>query len=375
MILLSRIKDALVSRAPPIFSILVISEVIIYTFVWSNIAYWKFQSLHSYVFDLGVFLESGWLISHGNFTIQSVFYDFLYQGIKFIVFPLSLSGNYQLVLAFQSFMIGLSGFFIFLIARKRLESELASFLIASSYFIYFPMAGVNWFDFHYQMFFVPFFLLAYYFSLKEKTVLSSLLFFLSGTVRYPYAIFPALFFFTEVITLLYYKYKRDVRFQLRKFNIILFFLFISIVYIALGYILLGGQTYLLNDIGANTHIASQLTAQGHPFFFNLDNKIFTILLLLAPVVFLPLFAPKWVPFLLFPFFLIFYTNDPFFVFPELFKYQYGSGIIPFIFIGTIDSIKAMTHSLEKDPPIEFKKILQIHHGKAVKISVLDQNTG
>ena len=175
-----------------IYGLLIIS-VIIYSVVWSKISVDKYYAIHSAVFDLGVFKETNWMILHTQWTPQLIAWSLVFQGIKFITFPLVTFASYPELLIMQSFLLGLTALPMFGIANHFLRNKVPSFLISTAFLLYFPLSGTNWFDMHFQMFFVPLFLLGYYLYVKEKYLSSLILLILSGMVRYPYEIFSLIF--------------------------------------------------------------------------------------------------------------------------------------------------------------------------------------
>ncbi|WP_075057494.1 DUF2079 domain-containing protein [Thermogymnomonas acidicola] len=61
---------------------------------------------------------------------------------------------------------------LFLASRKLGMEKTEALLIASSYLLYFPLAGVNWFDFHFMALFPPtFFLLCLYAYVSDRKAL------------------------------------------------------------------------------------------------------------------------------------------------------------------------------------------------------------
>ena len=83
----------------------------------------------------------------------------------------------------------------------------------------------------------------------------------------------------------------------------------------------------------------QVTASHLSVFSNLNGKITTLVLIFAPVLFLPVFGKKWLlpiaPFVL----ILFTSNSPIYMYPYLFHLQYPSMFIPFTFIADIYGAK------------------------------------
>jgi uncharacterized membrane protein len=141
----------------------------IYAAAWSYISIMRFLSLNAFILDLGVNIQFAWDALLRS-SLPSFLQDFAHKGIVYLVAPVFLTGSYPAVLIFQSAFIGLGAFPIYGIARRALGSDAASLAMAASYLIYFPLAGVNWYDFHYQALFPTLFLLGYCFYLSGRRI-------------------------------------------------------------------------------------------------------------------------------------------------------------------------------------------------------------
>jgi uncharacterized membrane protein len=175
----------------------------IYSFFWSYITIMRFYSLNSEVADLGLYQQELWLVYNAHWSFISFLWNFLARGTMFLFFPISFFNSYPLTLSFQTLFLASAVFPIYGIGRKFLKSNLAALIISASYLIYFPLAGVNWFDVHNQAFFIPLFLYAYYFYLNKRYKLSLVFFILSGITKYPFIIFVVLFSIISFIEILY----------------------------------------------------------------------------------------------------------------------------------------------------------------------------
>ncbi|MCL6090771.1 MAG: DUF2079 domain-containing protein [Candidatus Thermoplasmatota archaeon] len=306
-------------------------------------------------------MQTSWNVMNSHWTLHLFLFHFFNQGISFIVFPMSIPRSFPLLLGIQSFAIAISALAIYGIALNQLKNGFSAFLLASSYFIYFPVSGVNWFDFHYQMFFVPLFLFAFYAFLKEKYKVSILLFVLSGMVRFPYSIFPAMFSLMIVLEQAYNYFLRKDVFNLKKVSSFLLLFAFTISYLLIGYYLFGisgisgeltiGVKHVPINYGGIPPIL-------YPLSQNLDNRIFTILLIYSPFLFLPFLSRRWVVFLLPSMFLALYSMSPFYIFPLFSRFQDSSGIIPFVYLGTIDAISYLTFGSNSFPPHESQNSLK-----------------
>ncbi|MEM3846853.1 MAG: DUF2079 domain-containing protein, partial [Candidatus Parvarchaeota archaeon] len=72
------------------------------------------------------------------------------------------------------------------------------------------------------------------------------------------------------------------------------------------------------------------------FTSNIDDKVFTFLLLLSPFMMLPLLSRRWTVSILVYVALVFYSGGWQYIFPAFDHLQYNSMIVPFLFLGTID---------------------------------------
>ena len=184
--------------------LLLIVSTSIYLIVWSYISIERILSLQATYFDLGSFMERLGSIPLITWNFKSLISVFSNTGLQFFMFPFAYFHSYTLIVVLQSAAIGLCTFPIYGISRLIIKSKSISVLISISFLIYFPIAGSNYFDVHFQSFFPILFISGYYFYLKKNYKLSILLFFLSGTVRYPYFIFPGLFALIGIVeTVLY----------------------------------------------------------------------------------------------------------------------------------------------------------------------------
>jgi len=177
----------------------------------------KFYALHAAIFDLGLAMQNAWAFIY--YPLQ--FYPNM---ILWVIFPLFLPQSFSLILAFQAIFITMGVFPLYGIAKHFLNAKLPAFFISLSYLFYPYLAGMYWFDFHYQVLFPTFFLIGYYLYLKEKYKSSFVLFILAGLTRYPYIFFIVLLSFLMIIESIYkMKYKKE-EFNIKrlKFEALLF---------------------------------------------------------------------------------------------------------------------------------------------------------
>ena len=301
---------------------LTVTIILFFTFVilWGTIVLGKFYSLHSYVFDLGFVMQRLWQV----YTIQSATFAanvFFSAGFQFVLSPLYFFHSFQLLLIFQVVAFGITVFPLYGIATELTQNNRFAMLISAAFLFYFPSAGILWFDVHFQAFFVPLFVFAYYFYLKGNYLLSLVFFILSGTVRFPYMVFPFMFAFLEIIQ--YLMHKNTSPFRVVKFNIII--LVISAIFIVFG--------FYFSLIPGNSPILYSATPWGQ----RIALEFWTFLIILAPLLFFPILSPRWLA-MTTPFFLLgIYTGSANYVFPALMSEQYTSMVLPMVFLGTIEA--------------------------------------
>ena len=289
------------------FDFLLLVLFLCYFVVWYYITSLRLLSLNATYFDLGSFYERLWFISTYSWTPLKFLAVFSNTGFQFLLFPLTYFRSYELILAIQTAAIGLCVIPLYGISKIFLKSQRLSLLLSSSFFIYFPVAGSNFFDAHFQAFFPILFLFGYYFFLRRNYVVSLFLFFLSGTVRYPYFIFPALFAFLGAIETLYHS-KMNLSLikgsKLKEFIFYLVLLIISSVLLMIRALTAGPLTAVTISNSSFVH-------------YQLFYRLLTVLLLFFPLLFLPVLSKKWV---------LFYAPMVYLIFNGPSIYYYPTGI-------------------------------------------------
>lgn len=307
--------------------LIVILGFILYTVYFSYVTILKFYALNSSVFDLGLFMETLWSVYHTSWTPISFLISLSNQGLRFVFFPFAIVGSFPLLLAFQSFMLGVGVFPIYGIAKMEFRKTY-SVLISLGYLLFFPLAGINLFDVHFQAFFIPFFLLAHYFYLKKKFILSAIFLFFSGITKLPYLVYPIMY----IIIILIKDYRKQ---PVSKYSTIKYNKVFSILLIILIVLIIIGTYYIGLGYETNRVISSNNSIS---YIYDFQARIVTFMYLFAPFLFLPFLSKKWAIFTI-PFLLILFTshNANYYNSSSLFTLQYSSAILPFLFLGLIDS--------------------------------------
>lgn len=337
-----------------------------YALTWSYITIEKYFALNATIYDLGFSMQNLWFITHAVSNLSGLLSILSTKGILIVLAPIYYVMSAPLLLIVQSMSLGAGVFAIYGISVKILHNRNLSIIISILYLIYFPMAGINWFDFHFQMFFIPFFLFSYYFYLTDRYKLSSLFLFLSGIVRYPYYVFPLFFIaiiFTEYI---YNNLKRkgeNVRkgFLLPYALTFIFLLFISIY----QFFFVGGTHGLSTDITKSGLALNILTV---------ENGLETFLFLLFPLLFIPLLSKRWTLFMV-PFGFLVFTSYTFpYSVSSVFQLQYTSMVIPFVWLAFIDGLqkifKKRSGLFEKEIKVSLNGLANIKMNKMILTIVI-----
>ena len=322
-------------------------SVAVYIIVWSYITISRFYSLNALIYDLGAYMQRSWEIIYFRLTIVQYVNIMFSSGLVYLVFPLAMAKSYPLLLFIQSFLIGVSAFAVYGIDKHFINDRLVSLILSVSFLLYFPMAGLNWYDLHYQVYFIPLFMFGFFFYLKGHFKIAFILLALSGIVRYPFIVFPFLFSLIEILQFIYSENrKKAIQILSFRFNIALFifstlFLFFSALYLQ------------LSGTGTTSIIHASLL---EPLGYNISNKAVTIFIYLLPVLFFPLLSKKWAP-LLIPYFGLMFVTDFFgYVYPTSIMFQYSTTIVPFIYISTIETLSTLPNKGGKKKWIKSLKL-------------------
>ncbi len=150
---------------------------IIYSSIWSYTVLLRYYSFNANVFDLGLASDALYSVFHGG-LVASALNPRPFPFSKMMILVLApfyyIFPNPAWLIVFQSVWIGLGIFPVFYIARNALEDEKYAVLISISYLLYYPLSGVNWFDFHFMALFPTFFLTGFALRIAGRGKLSLL---------------------------------------------------------------------------------------------------------------------------------------------------------------------------------------------------------
>ena len=296
----------------------------IFVYIWYGISLYRLYHIYSAVYDLGISAESIWLPIHSSQNFSGIAYNIFYGSIiPYIFSPISMFKSLKALLLLQSIFIWLSVFPLYAIARKKKLSPFVSLLISISLFFYFPISGLNFFDFHMQAFFPFFFIMGYAFYVYEYRLFAFIFFIIASLTKFPFDVFVALFAIEEIF--IFYVGKEKIKTKkIPIIPVILFFL--STIFLISGELLsLAGP----HNIASFIHASSSTV-------FPIATFMLTMFLIFGSVLFLPLHSKRWgiffVPFIL----LSLISNSSSYYFPNILSDQYSSMFIAFIFLGLID---------------------------------------
>ncbi|MGC9113248.1 DUF2079 domain-containing protein [Acidilobus sp.] len=332
-----------------------------YSAAWSYIALAKVYDLRVTLGDLGIIVQGAWDSVHSG--VQG-FVNYLAGQAALLIYAVFLPLGPHMIEALvvlQTLWLGAAAFPIFAIARRYLRSDVAALMLAVSYLIYFPLAGVNWFDVHRQALFPTLFITSYYLYLRggRSRYISVPLMIFSSMLRFGYEVYPLWF----GITLVGYWALRDRRDRfglaagltliaasllLVAYNVgVLTALFTSpakAVQATPASVSSTASTYLrliptLSQLYSLNIVVPPVAEPGHVHLLYVRGYVvdaLTLGLSLLPVLFLPLLSWRWAPALL-PFIaLLAFSSYWGYHYPYFFRLQYPSIIMAPVWLGTIE---------------------------------------
>ncbi|MGA9044470.1 MAG: DUF2079 domain-containing protein [Thermoplasmata archaeon] len=332
-------------RDPFLLGVLV--GVGLYSWYWSQLTISRFYSMHAGVYDLGLFMAQTWRFTQPQLLTPTAYLGLAFdQPFQVILSPLGLIDSYPLILAVQSVALCAGAVPLYFVARQLLSSRPISLLISLSFLVYPPMAGVNWFDAHFIAFFIPLFLTGYALYLRNHLIAAIIVLFIAATTEYPAVLFVALFSFTLVAQGLVDSklHRRPWDQANRRFAALL--LCATIAFFIYQFLYLGGF-----NLGSawQAFTVTAHTPQQSGSGTSLENRLLVAVVLLVPLLFLPLFTPRWL-ILVAPFLVLVFSTAYFgLTYPYILQDQYTAVFVPFAFLGVIYSLSFLTRVLGSTP--------------------------
>ena len=150
---------------------------IIYSGIWAYVVLLRYYSFNANVFDLGLASSALYSVFHGG-LIASAANPRPFPFSKMMILVLApfyyFFPNPAWLPVFQSIWIGMGIFPLYYIARTALHDEKYAAIVGMTYLLYYPLSGVNWFDFHFMAMFPTFFLTGFALRLSGRNKLSLL---------------------------------------------------------------------------------------------------------------------------------------------------------------------------------------------------------
>ncbi|MGH9919073.1 MAG: DUF2079 domain-containing protein, partial [Nitrososphaerales archaeon] len=258
----------------------------------------------------------------------------VYSPPHLILAPLALLGSPPAFLLAQTIGLASGAIAVHEIARRHLGGQVGPLLLSASYLLYPAIAGINWFDFHWEAFFVPLFLFGYLLLEQRRYWFSVGLLLLGGLTTYPYLILPGLFGFVVAIEALWPWLAHHLPVDRSRLSY-------GTVLLVLAAALLVYQTFYLSSFDVSRVLSGVAFSQTtHTAAATVTSPLMDRLLVLAvflvPLGLLPLFSPKWLV-MLAPFaYLILSANCWCYTFPSILQLQYGALAMPIVFAGSIE---------------------------------------
>lgn len=343
-----------------IYETILFLSIILYIILWYYIDLFRLYALHEHVYDLGVAIEEGYLVFHTHFTFNLFIYDLLIYGGRIFLSPMSLVMNLRIFLLFQTVFLALPALLFYYFALYHGLNKKNSLIFSIAYLLYPGLGGLNWFEWHYQVFFIFFFMLGVLLFIKSHYVVGTLVFTVAGLLKFPYLIFVFLYM---LILLFEELYKKPLILDKKKIFFISVNIILPVLLLIYSYLLLQSGIYNINSY----FHAGQISYT--QVFTNTTSKTFTVLIIFASFSFLIFLSPKYI-LLFIPFFAISFLLYQWEIFPEIFFTQYDTTIILFGFIGSIDGYKNLKKKLNSVDIKKKRNLNSIKYKIKVKLNKL-----
>lgn len=300
---------------------------LIYSSVWSYIALLRYYSFNAGVFDLG--LASNLLYSIGHegiaYLVSSPSHLPLNKMIAVVLaIPYYVFPDPQWLVVFQSVWIGAGIFPLFIIVKKYLNSNFVALLLSVSYLLYYPLAGVNWFDFHFMAIFPTAFLLSIMSYMQGRNKSAVLLGIVAIISDY---LVPLTFIFLAVY-LIFWKKKTEGKAGIGSYTISV--IAVSVIVLLMVNLTFGtGFTTQYMHLSGATYSTSYVASAG--------EKATYFYAMLLPLVFLSLVGIEFMAVGI-PFFALAFVNS-YQPYVTTMYFQYPALIAPILFISAAVGLK------------------------------------
>lgn len=234
-------------------------SILAYTVIWSLFLIVQMNTFNVGMFDYGVAYNLAWKEGFGvaSYPSQIGYLPYMIPSklISFILVPYMrlFPVSYNLLIL-QSLVISVTGFGLFLLAKRITGSGKLSFFVEIIWLLYYPNAAANGYPFHYMTLFPLFYVFGYLFLVRGRLIISSFLFSLAALTD---LLVPIIIIFS--IPMFIYTAKRFQILDSRKRRNVLYFLSaiiaFSAIIIILNYSIGGVVAYSGNVVSANLHVS------------------------------------------------------------------------------------------------------------------------
>lgn len=309
------------------FLLLLLFVYLFFVCLWVTISLYRLYNMYSAVYDLGISIERLWLPFHSSINFFTLMRGIFTSSIvPYLFSPISLPESLPFILVIQTLFIWASVFPLYFISRYYKLSPLNSLLISLLFFFYFPIAGINFFDFHMLAFFPFFFLLSYAFYVYRHFRISILFFAITALVKFPFSSFFVTLFALEELVALYFITKNTVVSSRDNILVTVIIFLISGGFLLYGFYILFSAPHSVSEY---LHISTTTV-------FPLGDVVVTAIMLFGTILFLPLYSKKWAIYLVIYIIFISISNQVGYFFPDILTDQYSATFVAFVFLGIID---------------------------------------
>lgn len=280
------------------------------------------------VFDLGTNLERSWTFKSIHLSPR-LFSNLFFEGPIVILFsPISSSRFILYWLFIQAVFLTLPSFFIYFASLKIIRQGVISLILSFTYLSSIFLPGLYYVDFHFQNFFIFFFIAGYTFFTYNRFRLSSLFLSLASSVKYPFSLFVIIFCTIEILTSIFKNYSLYGRFITQhnkesvQSNTIT--LMVSSLLFILGFIFVSNPVDIISKQAIATHLF-------------IISSLLLVLISLSLYVWLPILSRKFIIFIIILSIVSLVFGDSY-SFPNILYFHHTAPWITFLTLGSLDSI-------------------------------------
>lgn len=322
-----QVKTRLNSKRNNSINLVLVLSFLVYSVTWSYFVLLRYYSFNAGVFDLGLASNTLFNIAHEG-ILKIVSNPAIVPLNKMITVilavPYSIFPNPAWLIVFQSVWLGLGIFPLYKIAKKITNQDFPALLIAVSYLLYYPLTGVNWFDFHFMSIFPTAFLFSLMYYMDGKKAEASAFGVLAIISDY---LIPLTFLFLTLYLILDRK-RNSGKTTIDSFNItsiVASLLVLIVVNVMFG---IGSTTHFLNMSGSTSSVT---------YIAPVSEKVWYFYAMLLPVLFLSMIGIDFLAVGI-PYFALAFVNsyEPY---VSTIFFQYPALIAPILFVSALIGLK------------------------------------